>query len=268
MTRLGSRDRRHPDLRGSRDVKMTAFCYDLAPEAPALCISMFTRSNSHRTGSLLKVSLLFVLYGVVHSFLASAAAKQGFARLLGERARKGLYRLLYNAQAVLTTLAAAVIFQRLPDRDLYRVERPWAWAFNLVQLAGISLLLRALSVTGFDRMIGLPQLVAYWRGEDPAPEAAAQGPPLQALKDPARLGPFGWVRHPENLGVMLTLWAFPRMTLNRLALALWTTVYGVVGSLHEDSRLEGAYGAAFNRYRRATPMLVPRFGGPRNQERR
>ena len=105
------------------------------------------------------------------------------------------------------------------------------------------------------------------RRGNPAPEVAAKGPPLQALKHPERLGPFGWVRHPENLAVMLTLWAFPRMTVNRLALALWTSVYAVIGGWHEDSRLEGTYGATFARYRRTTPMLVPRFGSPRNQKR-
>jgi methanethiol S-methyltransferase len=228
---------------------------------------MFTRSDSRPSGNAVKVSLLFLLYGTVHSLLASAAAKQGFARLLGQRARNGLYRPLYIGQSVLTTLAAAVVFQRLRDRDLYEVPKPWAWAFNLVQLAGIGLLLRALSVTGFDRILGLPQLVAYWRGQEPPPETAAQGPPLQALKHPEKLGPFRRVRHPENAGVMLALWAFPKMTVNRLALAFWTSLYGLVGSWHEDSRLQGAYGAAFDRYRRATPMLVPRLGGPRHQNR-
>lgn len=227
--------------------------------------SMHTRSDSHQTtGSALKVSLLFLLYGVVHSLLASYAAKQGFARLVGDRARNGLYRPLYIAQSVLTTLAAAVVFQRLRDRDLYQIPRPWGWVLNLVQLAGIGLVLRALSVTGFDRILGLPQLVAYVRGEEPPPEVAAQGPPLQALKHPEKLGPYRRLRHPENVGFMLALGAFPRMTVNRLALALWTILYGVVGSWHEDSRLEGAYGAAFDRYRRTTPMLVPRFGSRRD----
>lgn len=228
---------------------------------------MSTRSDSRRSGSAVKVSLLFLLYGAIHSLLASATVKRGFARLLGERTRNGLYRPLYIGQSVLTTLVAAAAFQRLRDRDLYQVQTPWAWALNLVQLAGVGLLLRALSVTGFDRILGLPQLVAYWRGQEPPPEPAAQGPPLQALQRPEKLGPFNWVRHPENVGVMLALWAFPRMTVNRLALALWTSLYGVVGSWHEDTRLQRAYGAAFDRYRRATPMLVPRFGGSRNQDR-
>lgn len=261
MLLLKHRHARHPGLQGSRDVRMST--YTMTSHHGLRLMS--TRFDSRQTGSAVKVSLLFVLYGVVHSSLASAVVKQGFARLLGERARNGLYRPLYIGQSVLTTLLAAVAFQRLRDRDLYQVPRPWAWALHLMQLAGIGLLLRALSVTGFDRMLGLPQLVIYLRGGTPPPEAAAQGPPLQALKHPETLGPFRSVRHPENLGVMLALWAFPRMTVNRLSLALWTSLYGIVGSLHEDSRLEGAYGAAFDRYRRITPMLVPRFGGPRNQ---
>jgi protein-S-isoprenylcysteine O-methyltransferase Ste14 len=81
------------------------------------------------------------------------------------------------------------------------------------------------------------------------------------LNQPERLGPFGRVSHPENLAIILVVWPFPRMTVNRLTLAGWATLYAVVGSWHEDVRLAQAYGEAFARYRRATPMLVPRFGG-------
>src|SRR5690242_82697 len=212
---------------------------------------MSTRSEPQQTGRPLRVSLLFLLYGALHSFLASSAAKQAFAKLAGERARNGLYRPLYIGQAALVTLAAAAAFLRLPDRDLYQARKPWSWALNGVQLAGVGLLLRAVSVTGFARMIGLPQLLAYGRGEAPAPEYEAQGPPPQALNHPERLGPFGRVSHPDNLPIILVVWAFPKMTVNRLTLALWATVYAVVGSWHEDARLQGAYGQAFARYRRA-----------------
>ena len=226
---------------------------------------MPTRSDPQQTGRPFKVSLLFLLYGAVHSFLASSVAKQGFAKIAGERARNGLYRPLYIGQALLGTFAAAAVFLGLPDRELYQVRKPLAWALNFVQLAGVGLLLRAVSVTGFARMIGLPQLLAYLRGEAPAPEYEAQGPPPQALNHPERLGPFGWVSHPDNLPIILVVWAFPKMTVNRLTLALWASLYAVVGSWHEDARLEGAYGEAFARYRRATPMLVPRFSGKRTR---
>jgi protein-S-isoprenylcysteine O-methyltransferase Ste14 len=48
------------------------------------------------------------------------------------------------------------------------------------------------------------------------------------------------------------------MTANRAVLAALVALYVVVGSLHEEQRLRAAYGAAYERYRRAVPFLVPR----------
>jgi hypothetical protein len=211
----------------------------------------------------LRVSALCLLYAALHSALASSAAKRGFAKLAGQRARNGLYRPLYIAQALLSTLAAATAFGRLPDRTLYRVPPPWAWALRGVQAAALALLWRAVAVTGFGRMLGWPQLRAYLRSEHPEPEPEAQGPPPQALAHPERLGPFRWVSHPDNLPIILLAWAFPKMTVNRLVLALWASAYAVAGSWHEDARLARAYGEAFARYRRATPMLAPGRGDAR-----
>ena len=169
-------------------------------------------------------------------------------------------RPFYNAQAVGATALAAWAFLRLADRPLYRVRPPWSFGLNAVQLAGAALLLSALNVTGLHRIIGLPQVWAYFRGGHPQREYEAQGPPPHALERPGRQGPFKSIRHPENLSFVLILWALPTMTVNRLVLALWTTLYSVVGSWHEDARLEGAYGESYRRYRRHTPMLLPRLG--------
>ena len=73
------------------------------------------------------------------------------------------------------------------------------------------------------------------------------------------MGPFRAIRHPDNLFFPLFLWALPRMSVNRLTLALLCTPYAVLGSWHEDYQLRGAYGEAFARYQRATPLLIPRF---------
>ena len=49
------------------------------------------------------------------------------------------------------------------------------------------------------------------------------------------------------------------MSVNRLTLAVLCTLYAVLGSWHEDSRMRRAYGEAFARYQRCTPLLIPRL---------
>jgi hypothetical protein len=59
---------------------------------------------------MLKTAAATALFGVVHSALASRAAKERMSELLGSRTGRGLYRLFYIGQSVgsLATLAAYV----------------------------------------------------------------------------------------------------------------------------------------------------------------
>ncbi|HEY0793724.1 MAG TPA: isoprenylcysteine carboxylmethyltransferase family protein [Chthoniobacterales bacterium] len=224
---------------------------------------MNAEEEQGRHGSPWRVTVLFLLYGVVHSLLASTIAKRKFIQVAGERARNGLYRPLYNAQAVAGLAAGTWAFLRLPDRLLYAVPRPWSWLLHVIQGGGITLLVRALKTTGLDQITGLGPLWAFVTGKPVQPESEAQGPPPVSLRRPQKQGPYAWVRHPENLAMLALIWGIPRMTVNRLTLALWTTLYAVIGSWHEDTRLQEAYGTAFARYRRTTPMLLPRLVRPR-----
>ena len=51
------------------------------------------------------------------------------------------------------------------------------------------------------------------------------------------------------------------MTANRAVLLALVALYVVLGSMHEEYRLRAARGAAYERYLRAVPFLVP--GRPR-----
>jgi hypothetical protein len=211
------------------------------------------------TGSPWAVAALVVGFAAVHSLLASRAAKHAFARLAGEQARDGLYRIGYVAQSTAATVWAVQRFVRMPDRELYRAPRPLAVVLHAVQIGSLLLLATAVGATGLRRIAGWPQLTAWMRGEDVPPEIAAQGPPLARSGDrmDAR-GPFRRIRHPDNLPIITLFWSFPRMTVNRLTLAILSSIYAVLGSLHEDTRLRAAYGRAFEDYARQTPLFLPR----------
>lgn len=215
-------------------------------------------SRSHRIPQVLAAATAFA---VLHSLLAAHPVKRLARRLLGVRLDRGLYRLGYIVQATWTTAAFLRWFQRLPDRDVYRVRPPWSWLLRLAQIAALATVLAAVRVVGFSRFLGLSQTIFLLRGRMPPPTPEAQGP-APGLDGLDVRGPFRLTRHPDNLPIIVLLWSFPRMTANRIALAAIATIHAILGSLHEDFRLRAAYGAAHARYARDVPFLLPALPAP------
>jgi methanethiol S-methyltransferase len=209
----------------------------------------------------LRVVLICALWALVHSVLASRQAKDLARRISGSRYRDGLYRFAFNAQSVVSLVWAALRFSRLPDRELYRVRPPWSWLFRASQAASLGVLLSGVRVMGILRFAGLTPLQDLLAGRELRPAPEAQGPPLGSDDEVVKAGAFRFSRHPGNLGALGFFLFLPRMTANRAVLLVLVGLYVVLGSLHEEHRLRAAYGAAYERYRRAVPFLVP--GRPR-----
>jgi protein-S-isoprenylcysteine O-methyltransferase Ste14 len=201
------------------------------------------------------------LWALVHSVLASKQVKDLIRRIAGSRYRDGLYRFIFNAQSVVSLLWAARRFSRLPDKDLYHARPPWSWLFRASQVASLGVLLSGVRVMGILRFAGLTPLRDLLTGRELRPAPEAQGPPLGSDDEVVKAGAFRFSRHLGNLGALGFFLFLPRMTANRAVLLVLVGLYVVLGSLHEEHRLRAAYGAAYERYRRAVPFLVP--GRPR-----
>jgi protein-S-isoprenylcysteine O-methyltransferase Ste14 len=201
------------------------------------------------------------LWALVHSVLASKQVKDLIRRVAGSRYRDGLYRLIFNAQSVVSLLWAARRFSRLPDKDLYHARPPWSWLFRASQVASLGVLLSGVRVMGILRFAGLTPLWDLLTGSDVRPAPEAQGPPVGSDDEVVRAGAFRFSRHPGNLGALGYFLFLPRMTANRAVLVALVALYAVLGSMHEEYRLRAAYTAAYERYRRVVPFLVP--GRPR-----
>jgi protein-S-isoprenylcysteine O-methyltransferase Ste14 len=208
-----------------------------------------------------RVVWICALWALVHSVLASKQAKNLARLVAGPRYRDGLYRLAYNAQSVMLLLWAARRFARLPDRELYRVSSPWSWLFRTSQAASLGVLLSGVRVMGVLNFAGITPLWDFLRGKDIRPEPEAQGPPIGSGDEVVMAGAFRFSRHPGNLGALGFFLFMPRMTANRAVLVALVALYVVLGSMHEEYRLRAAYTAAYERYRRVVPFLVP--GRPR-----
>jgi protein-S-isoprenylcysteine O-methyltransferase Ste14 len=208
-----------------------------------------------------RVVWICALWALVHSVLASKQVKDLIRRIAGSRYRDGLYRFIFNAQSVVSLLWAARRFSRLPDKDLYQARPPWSWLFRASQVASLGVLLSGVWVMGILRFAGLTPLRDLLTGSDVRPAPEAQGPPVGFDDEVVRAGAFRFSRHPGNLGALGFFLFLPRMTANRAVLVALVALYAVLGSMHEEYRLRAAYTAAYERYRRVVPFLVP--GRPR-----
>jgi protein-S-isoprenylcysteine O-methyltransferase Ste14 len=216
--------------------------------------------REHRAAEVFGV--VSALYGL-HSLFAWEQTKALARRWLGRRYDDGLYRFFYTVQSFASAAVGLLWFLRQPDQEIYHLRRPWSLLARGVQLGGIAVLLDVLHVVGPLRMLGVRQAAAALRGRVSPPTPEAQGPPLRQDGAMDARGTFRYIRHPDNLPAVLLFIGFPRMTWNRLALAVATLLYAVVGSLHEDVRLRRAYGGAFARYERSVPLIVPGLRAPR-----
>jgi protein-S-isoprenylcysteine O-methyltransferase Ste14 len=191
--------------------------------------------------SFVLILVAMLLYGLLHSLLASLGFKAQVQSWLGERGGR-VYRLAYNLFAFVSLLPVLALSALLPDQPLYAI--PFSWLLITLVLQGLAVvaLLLGLLQTGLWSFLGLSQL----NGDSPS------GPSKLVVR-----GFYRWVRHPLYSAGLVFIWLAPRMTTNLLAFNLATTVYLIVGAWFEERKLLREFGQDYARYRARTPMLVP-----------
>jgi hypothetical protein len=210
--------------------------------------------------SMFHVAAATALYGAVHSALASRSAKHAAAAVFGQRNRNGWYRVFYIGQSLASFALLAAYIRRQPSRELYRVRGPAVWVMRAGQGAALVYATAAANQVGISRILGLESLLA-WCGDGPVPaEPEAQGPALDAEGLARQAGPFARSRHPLNIVPLPIFWLSPRMTTNLLAFNAASTLYLILGSIHEEARLRAAHPEIYAAYQTSgTPFYVPTF---------
>ncbi len=189
--------------------------------------------------SILYILLSLLLWGLIHSLLASLAFKSFLTNLLGESLMRG-YRLFYNLFSLLSFLPILYLVAVLPDAPLYSVPAPLSYAMILGQGVAAVLLLVGVLQTDTLYFVGLRQLI-----EQEKPAKFVTG------------GLYHLVRHPLYTAGLLFLWLSPQVTVNSFTLNIAATIYILIGAYFEERKLLREFGEAYEEYKSKTPMLIP-----------
>jgi protein-S-isoprenylcysteine O-methyltransferase Ste14 len=184
--------------------------------------------------------LAILVWGLVHSLLASLRAKELARRLLGPAADR-LYRLGYNVFAMGSLIPVGWLLLVLPDRGLYSILSPWKVLMLIGQLIALTFLVVGVLQTGVWSFLGLSQLGT--------PPAVSSGLVTSGL--------YRFVRHPLYAAGLAYLWLSTMMTINRLVVYACGTVYILVGAWFEERKLRREFGQVYAAYAARTPMLIP-----------
>jgi protein-S-isoprenylcysteine O-methyltransferase Ste14 len=187
------------------------------------------------------LTVLWILFGVLHSVLASLAVKQWFANMFPQFAKH--YRLLYTLFAFIN-FAIVLLYQ-------VRITSPFVYQPTLATtVAGVLASVTGLLIMGicikkyFLSLSGLKSLFQ----EKPAHELMIGGI-------------HRYVRHPLYLGTFLAIWGgflvYP--VLSFFISNVVITLYTITGITFEEKKLVAEFGPAYETYRQQVPKLLPAF---------
>jgi protein-S-isoprenylcysteine O-methyltransferase Ste14 len=180
---------------------------------------------------------LFTLFALHHTLFARGAVKKRLARYVPER----LMRSVYVWTASLLLFVVLLGWQPVGG-EAYRVSGWTRWVLAVVQLAGIAIVARSVSMIDGLELAGIRQ-ASTGRG----------GGGLQLR------GPYRLVRHPIYLGWILVLFGAATMTGDRLTFGVITTAYLLLAMPWEERSLELAFGEEYVRYRQRVRWRVVPF---------
>lgn len=184
---------------------------------------------------------LVAIWGAQHTIMASPAFKAKWTKIVPAAAERSTYLV---AVAIMT--AGLVLLWAPMPGVIWSVSGTAVGAVLLaLYFGGWSLTLLATFLINHFHLFGLQQAFMNLR-QTQSKKATFTTPLFYKL-----------VRHPMMTGILISLWAAPDLTVNRLVLNIAMTGYILVGIHYEEKTLVKDLGAEYEEYRRTTPALVP-----------
>ncbi len=195
------------------------------------------------------IILLFSIFGIIHSVLASNKIKKSVASFLGGLI--AFYRAIY---IVLSLIIFYLIYTLVPNDHVTVFDLPYPFDFIILvpQLGSLVGLLWTLKYFDVREFIGINQILRWFKKNYDEEE----------LDEELTLrirGPYKYVRHPLYLFSILFLAFRPEMDLNYLTFLLCIIAYFYIGSFYEERKLVEKFGDMYVKYRKTVPRIFPSF---------
>jgi methanethiol S-methyltransferase len=189
----------------------------------------------------LLLGMLWIVYGVLHSVLASIWFKVWAKKRLGTLFR--YYRLLYTLFALITLFLLLLFLFQMPSYRLYNHNYFTYFLGGCLLFTGLAIMLVCIKKY-FLSLSGIRTLAA----EKPASELIITGI-------------HKYIRHPLYLGTFIFIWGLFVMipTVSLLITNIIITVYTLIGTGYEEKKLEMEFGNSYRQYKKSVPKIIPRF---------
>ncbi|MGE5156452.1 MAG: methyltransferase family protein [Betaproteobacteria bacterium] len=182
--------------------------------------------------SLLIDGALLLVFAVQHTVMARA----GFKRHLPRAVERSTYVLA-------ASLALSLVFwqwRSVPTVVWSVTDQPWPALIWFAYGLGWLIVFAVTFMIDHWDFVGLRQTLASYR---------APGFKERWL--------YAWVRHPLMLGLLITFWATPHLSVGRLFFAAAGSAYIAIGIRFEERDLRRHLGTVYDDYAQRVPALVP-----------
>jgi protein-S-isoprenylcysteine O-methyltransferase Ste14 len=185
-------------------------------------------------------AFLSIIYFLQHSIVV----RRGFKQWLGKFMPDVYHNAFYGLTSIIALMLVLVFWQKSPI-IIARADGIIFWLICILFCLCLAALLWGVTSLGSFDALGVRPLMRYISNkQDKAQQIVAKGP-------------YRWVRHPLYLFLIILIWAYPVLTLDRLIFNIMWSIWIIIGTFLEDRDLHREFGISYREYSSKIPMLIP-----------
>ncbi len=188
--------------------------------------------------------LIFFLWALAHSLLASLTIKDILSRRLGRYYH--FYRVFYVVLSIVSLIALFILFP-LPQGRLYAFDGALFYILKAIQTIALVALLFTATISIEDDFLGLRAAKKFFSARLDSNDTK----PLRTS------GIMGYSRHPLYFFITVLLWSDPQMTAAWFTVTLSFSIYFLIGSIFEERKLIFLYGDDYINYQKKVRRFIP-----------